>query len=75
MGITFQEENSKVVGTDILDSFPMKRYLPLLGVFLLFFLVISGFAYGQPKGSAQEFKVPASVNHVHATSGAAGDVA
>ncbi|WP_165864904.1 hypothetical protein [Rufibacter latericius] len=27
----------------------MKRYLPLLGVFLLFFLVISGFAHGQAK--------------------------
>ncbi|WP_207434221.1 hypothetical protein [Sabulibacter ruber] len=27
----------------------MKRYLPLLGVFLLFFLVMSGFAYGEPR--------------------------
>ncbi|MFB9863459.1 hypothetical protein [Rufibacter immobilis] len=51
----------------------MKRYLPLLGVFLLFFLVISGFAYGQPKGSAQEFKVPASVNQINATNNTAGD--
>ncbi|WP_192822063.1 hypothetical protein [Rufibacter sp. LB8] len=25
----------------------MKRYLPLLGVFLLFFLVVSGFARGE----------------------------
>ncbi|WP_190300277.1 hypothetical protein [Rufibacter hautae] len=35
----------------------MKQYLPLLGVFLLFFLVISGFAYGQPKNESQTSEI------------------
>ncbi|WP_205500141.1 hypothetical protein [Rufibacter psychrotolerans] len=34
----------------------MKRYLPLLGVFLLFFLVMSGFAYGARHTGAQPVK-------------------
>lgn len=48
MWITFAEEKSK--WEKLISSLLfMKQYLPLLGVFLLFFLVISGFAYGKPK--------------------------